>query len=115
MPPGFGVATRGMRGPECKHVTEAIDCFTEDELSRGGIVDFILGAEPGPGVFVIGYNDNPTLAQYASYLKMGDGPYYTFYIPVSPAAPRVPADGGTGGVIRRCGDRATGRTLLRKC
>ncbi len=78
---GFGVSVRGMKGPECKHVTEAIDCFSEDELSSGGIVDFILGAEPGPGVFVIGYNDEPVLQQYANYLKMGDGPYYTFYVP----------------------------------
>jgi predicted homoserine dehydrogenase-like protein len=78
---GFGVTVRGMKGPTCKHVTEAIDCFTEEELASGGIVDFILGAEPGPGVFVIGYNDEPVLQQYASYLKMGDGPYYTFYTP----------------------------------
>ena len=61
--------------------TEALDHFTEDDLSRGGIVDFILGAEPGPGVFIIGYNDQPVLKQYANYLKMGDGPFYTFYIP----------------------------------
>ena len=78
---GFGVSVRGMKGPTCAHVTEAIDCFTEEELTRGGIVDFILGAEPGPGVFVIGFNDEPVLQQYASYLKMGDGPYYTFYVP----------------------------------
>jgi len=78
---GFGVSVRGMKGPTCNHVTEAIDCFTEEELSSGGIVDFILGAEPGPGVFVIGFNDEPVLQQYANYLKMGDGPYYTFYIP----------------------------------
>jgi predicted homoserine dehydrogenase-like protein len=78
---GFGVATRGMHGYECKHVTEALDHFTDDDLSKGGIVDFILGAEPGPGVFVIGFNDQPVLRQYANYLKMGDGPYYTFYVP----------------------------------
>ncbi|MFQ5609031.1 MAG: NAD(P)H-dependent oxidoreductase [Woeseiaceae bacterium] len=78
---GFGVSVRGMKGPTCTHVTEAIDCFTEDDLTRGGIVDFILGAEPGPGVFVIGYNEEPVLRQYANYLKMGDGPYYTFYVP----------------------------------
>jgi predicted homoserine dehydrogenase-like protein len=78
---GFGVAARGMKGPTCKHVTDVLDCFTEDDLSRGGIVDFILGAEPGPGVFVIGFNDQPVLRQYANYLKMGDGPYYTFYVP----------------------------------
>ena len=78
---GFGVSVRGMKGPTCAHVTDAIDCFTEEELTRGGIVDFILGAEPGPGVFVIGFNDEPVLQQYASYLKMGDGPYYIFYVP----------------------------------
>lgn len=77
----FGVAARGMKGPTCDHVTQAPDCFTEDELSRGGIVDFILGAKPGGGVFVIGFNDQPVLRQYANYLKMGDGPYYTFYVP----------------------------------
>jgi predicted homoserine dehydrogenase-like protein len=78
---GFGVLERGMKGPTCSHVTEALDHFSVDELSGGGVVDFILGAEPGPGVFVIGYNDQPVLQQYANYLKMGDGPYYTFYIP----------------------------------
>ena len=30
---------------------------------------------------MIGYNDEPVLQQYANYLKMGDGPYYTFYVP----------------------------------
>ena len=78
---GFGVLERGMKGPTCSHVTEALDHFSADELSSGGVVDFILGAEPGPGVFVIGFNDQPVLQQYANYLKMGDGPYYTFYIP----------------------------------
>jgi predicted homoserine dehydrogenase-like protein len=78
---GFGVATRGMRGPSCEHVTQALDCFSAEDLASGGIVDFILGAEPGPGVFVIGYNDEPVLRQYANYLKMGEGPYYTFYVP----------------------------------
>jgi len=78
---GFGVATRGMKGPECAHVTDALECFSESDLTAGGIVDFILGAEPGPGVFVIGYNDNAVLKQYAKYLKMGDGPFYTFYVP----------------------------------
>ena len=78
---GFGVATRGMKGPRCEHVTEAINCFSSEDLSLGGIVDFILGAEPGPGVFVIGFNDEPVLTQYANYLKMGEGPYYTFYVP----------------------------------
>ena len=78
---GFGVSTRGMYGPECDHVQEAPDLFPEDELLDGGRTDFVLGAEPGPGVFVIGHNDHPTQRHYARVLKMGEGPFYTFYIP----------------------------------
>jgi predicted homoserine dehydrogenase-like protein len=44
-------------------------------------VDYVLGAEPGPGVFVLGYNDHPIKQQYLQYLKMGDGPFYVFYRP----------------------------------
>jgi predicted homoserine dehydrogenase-like protein len=78
---GFRVGQRGMYGPECKHVTEAVNLFPMDQLLNGGIVDYVLGAEPGPGVFVLGYNDNPIKQQYAQYLKMGDGPLYVFYVP----------------------------------
>ena len=77
---GFRVGKRGMYGPECKHVTEAVNLFPMDQLMNGGIVDYVLGAEPGPGVFVLGYNDNPIKQQYAQYLKMGDGPLYVFYV-----------------------------------
>lgn len=78
---GFKTKKRGMYGPECGHVKEAINHFSESELLDGGMVDYILGAEPGPGVFIIAYNDDPILKGYANYLKMGDGPLYTFYVP----------------------------------
>ena len=75
---GFGVGKRGMYGPRCDHVNDAIGLFPPD---KHGIVDYILGAEPGPGVFVIGHNDHPIRQGYMNYLKMGDGPFYVFYIP----------------------------------
>lgn len=78
---GFKAGTRGMFGPRCKHVTEAIDLFPKDLMLNGGLVDYVLGAEPGPGVFVIGHNDDPIKQQYANYFKMGDGPFYMFYVP----------------------------------
>lgn len=78
---GFKTGTRGMFGPSCKHVTEAIDLFPKDRMLNGGLVDYVLGAEPGPGVFVIGYNEDPIKQQYANYFKMGDGPFYVFYVP----------------------------------
>jgi len=78
---GFGVGTRGMYGPRCKHVTEALNLFPAEQMLNGGLVDYVLGAEPGPGVFVIGYNEDPIKQQYAHYFKMGDGPFYMFYVP----------------------------------
>ncbi|NBC85281.1 MAG: Gfo/Idh/MocA family oxidoreductase [Bacteroidetes bacterium] len=77
-----GVARRGMHGPPCDHVSEALDLLPLDDCrAQGGVTDYILGADPLPGVFVVGYNDNAILRQYASTLKMGDGPYYVFYVP----------------------------------
>ena len=78
---GFRVGTRGMYGPRCSHVTEAAKLFPMDQLLNGGLVDYVLGAEPGPGVFILGYNDDPRKKPYLSYLKMGDGPLYVFYTP----------------------------------
>jgi predicted homoserine dehydrogenase-like protein len=78
---GFKVGQRGMYGPRCDHVREAVDLFPLDKMRDTGLVDFILGAEPGPGVFVLGYNDHPVRQEYMQYFKMGDGPLYAFYIP----------------------------------
>jgi predicted homoserine dehydrogenase-like protein len=50
-------------------------------MLEGGLVDYVLGAEPAPGVFIIGYNDHPLQRQYLHYYKMGDGPFYVFYTP----------------------------------
>jgi predicted homoserine dehydrogenase-like protein len=78
---GFRVSRRGMEGPACDHVREAVDLFDLEAGPEEGLVDYILGAEPGPGVFVLGYNDNPILRQYGPVYKMGEGPLYTFYVP----------------------------------
>lgn len=78
---GFRAGRRGMYGPRCDHVREAPDLFNTDELREGGLVDYVLGAEPGPGVFVLGYDDDPVKQGYMEYLKMGEGPLYVFYVP----------------------------------
>lgn len=78
---GFKAGRRGMYGPRCKHVNEALTLFPINQLLNGGLVDYILGAEPGPGVFVLGYNDHPVKQHYLRYLKMGDGPLYVFHTP----------------------------------
>ncbi len=79
---GFGVGARGMWGPTCDHVDNAKGCFDLDMLlESGGLVDYILGAEPSFGVFVLGYSEEPLRNFYMKVYKMGDGPLYTFYVP----------------------------------
>jgi predicted homoserine dehydrogenase-like protein len=78
---GFKAGKRGMYGPTCRHANDAVNLFPPDQLLDTGLVDYILGAQPGPGVFVIGHSDDAIRAGYMNYFKMGDGPFYVFYVP----------------------------------
>ncbi len=78
---GFKVGKRNMYGPRCARVEEAHKLFNLEEMEKNGLVDYILGAEPSFGVFVLATCDNPIRACYMNIYKMGEGPLYTFYIP----------------------------------
>ena len=73
----------GMHGPKANHVHEALRLFDFDALwkNKKPFVDYILGADPGGGVFVVGHCDTPYQREMLSYYKMGEGPYYVFYRP----------------------------------
>lgn len=77
---GFKVAKRGMYGPALNHVNESSQYY-EDKLVTGGMVDFLVGAAPSNGAFVVGRTVDPIKAAYLKYLKMGEGPLYAFYTP----------------------------------
>jgi predicted homoserine dehydrogenase-like protein len=82
---GMRVARRGMLGPEVEAGTpieEAARLFPLEELTEGpGIVDYIVGAAPNPGVFVLGTHDHPVQQHYLNLYKLGEGPLYCFYTP----------------------------------
>lgn len=78
---GLRVGKRGMYGPKCAHVKDAISAFPEDQLMKDGLVDYLLGAEPHTGAWVLAHTENPLKRQYMNYFKMGDGPLYVFYTP----------------------------------
>ena len=78
---GLVPARRGMLGPKAGHVSEVLERFDLESLREPGVVDYILGAEPGGGVFVVGHCDAPLQRDYLSYYKLGDGPFYVFYRP----------------------------------
>lgn len=78
---GFGVGQRGMFGHRCDEVDEAKNIFDVERYVNNGIVDYVLGAKPPGGVFVIGHQPDPIQMQYLNYYKLGDGPFYVFYTP----------------------------------
>jgi predicted homoserine dehydrogenase-like protein len=78
---GFPVSKRSMEGPKCDRVENAYKLFDLKKLTTTGLTDYILGAEPSFGVFVLATCDQPIRARYMSVYKMGDGPLYTFYVP----------------------------------
>lgn len=78
---GFKAGVRGMYGPSAAHTDDALGLFPKEQLLHGGLSDYLLGAKPGPGIFVIGYNNNEISRTYAKYFKRGEGPFHVFYIP----------------------------------
>jgi predicted homoserine dehydrogenase-like protein len=83
---GMEVAQRGMLGPTVAPgtpISQAAEWYPQDLLLSGGpgIVDYVVGAEPGPGVFVLGTHDDPVQQHYLKLYKLGPGPLYCFYTP----------------------------------
>jgi predicted homoserine dehydrogenase-like protein len=80
---GMTVAKRGMSGlPFTGHIDELVTRYDVAELRRlGGIVDYIVGAKPTPGVFVLAACDDPHQLVYLDVYKLGRGPLYNFYTP----------------------------------
>lgn len=79
---GFPIQKRSMVGPKCDHVDNAWKHFDHDLLMTTGLTDYILGAQPSFGVFVLAHCDHqPIKKRWMKCYKMGDGPFYTFYTP----------------------------------
>jgi len=88
---GMRVARRGMLGPDFSGgdpgaslvpIEQTVSAFEPHLDPAGpGLVDYVVGARPGPGVFVLGTLDNPRQKHYLELYKLGKGPYYCFYTP----------------------------------
>lgn len=80
---GFWTQRPGMTGPRANHVREVYRLFDLEKMKREnkGFVDYVLGAEPNGGVFLVGYCDNSYQRKMMAYYKMGEGPFFLFYRP----------------------------------
>jgi predicted homoserine dehydrogenase-like protein len=75
----------GMLGPRVKDVYEVFQHFDFRTLWNGKtpLVDYVLGATPPGGVFVVGFNDHPHQMETLSWYpcRLGPGPFYVFHRP----------------------------------
>lgn len=88
---GMQVARRGMLGPDFSGgdpgaplvpIEQTVSAFEQHIDPAGpGLVDYVVGARPGPGVFVLGTIDNARQKHYLELYKLGKGPFYCFYTP----------------------------------
>lgn len=81
---GMRVAQRGMSNGFTfqGHIDELTSHYDIEQLrSLGGIVDYVVGARPGPGIYVFGTIDDPKQRHYLNLYKLGEGPLYSFYTP----------------------------------
>lgn len=78
---GFGVARRGMVGPQCGYVRDLARLLPPAPMLADGIVDYCVGAAPHTGAFVIVHETHPLKMRQLAYYKLGDGPFYVFYTP----------------------------------
>jgi predicted homoserine dehydrogenase-like protein len=82
---GMRVGQRGMFGPTVAGgtpINEVAALYPLEAVLEGpGIVDYVVGAHPGPGVFVLGTHEHPTMRHYLNLYKLGEGPLYCFYTP----------------------------------
>lgn len=78
---GMTIATRGMIGLEHRgHVDELVAAYDLDRVrALGGIVDYVVGAQPSPGIFVFAEAQDEIQKIYLNYGKLGEGPVYSFY------------------------------------
>jgi predicted homoserine dehydrogenase-like protein len=79
------VGKRGMHGPTVPvgtSIMESVNWYPMEEMLDGaGIVDYVIGATPAPGIFILGMHDSPTQRHFLDLYKLGPGPLYCFYTP----------------------------------
>lgn len=80
---GFTVPCRGMfRRYHDGHVDELTTQYDLEQLRElGGIVDYVVGASPAPGVYCLAELGDLRHRRYLEMYKLGPGPLYSFYHP----------------------------------
>ncbi len=78
---GMKVMKDGMVGTRVDELKDILKKFDFKKIPKGGIVDYVIGLNLFPGIFVIAKHKDPNQVKYLRYLSLGDGPYYLLFEP----------------------------------
>ena len=102
---GMSVPKRGMFGRDHKgHVDELTSMYDLDMLRElGGIVDYVVGAKPNPGIYCLAEHPDPKHRHYLNLYKLGEGPLTAFTHPgiCATSRSRTPSRGSSCSAILR--------------
>jgi predicted homoserine dehydrogenase-like protein len=97
-------------------VDELTTKYDIDMLRRlGGIVEYVVGAQPGPGVFCLAEHTDPRQRHYLNLYKLGEGPLYSFYTPYHLCHFEVPNSIGRVALFGDAAARAIGGPSVEVC
>jgi predicted homoserine dehydrogenase-like protein len=114
---GMTVAKRGLLAYDHHgHVDELTTRYDIDTLRRlGGIVEYVVGAKPGPGVFCLAEHSDPRQRHYLNLYKLGEGPLYSFYTPYHLCHFEVPNTIARVALFGDAAGRAIGAPFVEVC
>lgn len=78
---GMKIIERGMKGPVVEDIKEVLNHFDFENIPEEGIVDYAIGKNLFPGIFVVVKHSDPNQQKYLRYLGLGEGPYYILFEP----------------------------------
>jgi predicted homoserine dehydrogenase-like protein len=76
---GMRCLARGMHGYGAERVEDALTLFDWEGMDTGGFVDYLIGMDLPPGVFMVCEHQDRGQARYLKYLGLGTGPRYVLY------------------------------------
>lgn len=76
---GMGLLQAGMRGPSVEKFDQVLNSFDWSAIPEEGVVDYMIGRNLFPGVFLVATHEDPNQQKYLRYLNMGEGPNYVLF------------------------------------
>lgn len=75
------VGKRGMTGTQVEELKDLLTKYDFSKLPKSGVVDYAIGLNLFPGIFILAKHKDPNQINYLKYLSLGEGPYYLLFEP----------------------------------